>query len=263
MATLDDIIYVEVGMPGLPGTGVSGTDWASYTSQVATHESRLNNLKSTDLIDTSLPPRSDGMAIVWDAASQKWVSRLIAEAVRYIKSGVSVVMEHADRLNFGTGLAVTQDGTLTSQANVAVIYGSAAGTAAEGNHQHTAVNLTRSIFAATGVLSSGARTLQTLSITLPAGDWIVEAQAFVTAKNNINNGTFQFGIQIGGSTTYPEETAEYETVGGVPRLCEIETSRPLTSTGAAFNVTTRALFGSGDPVDLRTGRVIVRAWPRR
>lgn len=253
-----ELVLVEVGSPGQPGAGVSAPDWTQIRSEVTT----LNNThKLANLGDVTIASPADAQTLVYEAASSKWKNKTAGEAVRYVKNGTTVVVEHADRLAAGAGLTVAQNGAIPTEAVWAVIYGTTAGTAAEGNHVHSETVVQRGKFAATGIMSSGNRTLATLTVPLVPGiDYTIEAVAFISAQNNVNNGTFNFGIRIGGSGTYPEETETYRTVGGVPRLCEVETSRPINAT--SVNVVVRAIFDTGDPVDLRAGRVIVRAYPR-
>jgi hypothetical protein len=251
-----DITVITIAPMGLPGAGVSAGEKATILGNLAT----LNAQKLEEHTGVDATGISAGKTFVRNPANTGWIIGLPPGLTRMEQDGVSQITSVA-AINAKLGLTVTDDGS--GEAGLAPTYGTTANTIAQGNHQHTAVDIQRAQFAATGVLSSGARTLATLNLTYATGlDWVMLARVVMQARNNINNGTFNVGIRIGGSPSYPEETQEYLTVGGVPNSCEVETSRPFVG-GGAITVTVRAIWATGDPVDLRAGRVIVTAWPRR
>jgi len=232
------------------------------------------------------------------------------EAVRYIKSGGStVVMEHADRLNFGTGLLTTQSSAIPSQADVQLDFGSGSSQVAAGNHNHDGVYAPTSHNHSASQITSGtlaiariptgtssstvavgnhAHTLPVMqrflipvksnplvsssqtslslldtTVTLTSGiDWQVRAWLFITVRNNVNNGVFRLGLQLGETSAYPEEQIELASVGGVPIVYNWVTTRPVNG-GGSMRVRANGYWVSGDPSDIRTGYVLVEAFPAR
>jgi len=259
----DEIRLIRVGTPGLPGSGIAASDWNQAMARIAALESQVPG-SLAGLTDTQIATLTNGQLLGYDSASSRWKNVTVQEAVRYVKNNnVSVVGEHIDRLNAGTGLQVVLNGSIPTQVDFSVIFGTAAGTVAEGNHAHSAAIMQIFTFGATGVLSSGSRTLVSDTVTLPTGiDWNVVGIMSVVARNNVNSGTFSTGLRLGGSGTYPETTMEYGTVGGVPVPQPWTFVRPVAG-GGSLAVTARAIFSSGDPVDLRAGHVVVLAFPRR
>ena len=253
----DDIIVITVAPIGPPSPG----SWTSGEKTTALNAiATLNAQKLEEHTGVNPAGLAAGKTFIRNPANNGWVIGLPPGLARIEQDGTTKITD-VSAINAKNGLIVTDDGS--GEAGLAPNYGSAANTIAQGNHVHSGVELYRAQFAATGVLSSGSRTLYSANVVPPAGiDWVMEAQVFVQARNNINNGTFNLGIRIGASGAYPEELHEYLTVGGVPNMCEVETSRPFVG-GGSIAITVRAVWASGDPVDLRAGRVIVRAWPRR
>lgn len=253
-----EITIITIAPMGPPGLGEwSPGEKAGVFNSLAT----LNAAKLQNHTDVQITSILNGQVLIWNSTLNKWVNGTTPGITSIQQDGVSAISSPTV-INAKNGLLVTNDGS--GVAGIAPNYGTTANTIAAGDHQHTAVVIARAKFTATGVLSSGARTLSTFTIPLPSGiDWVLEAQAFLTARNNINNGTFNFGIRLGASGAYPEETEEHQTVGGVPRLCEVETVRPLVG-GGNIDCNVRAIAVAGvDPSDIRAGRVIVRCFPRR
>ena len=252
-----DITVITIAPLGMPGAGLSSGEKASILADIAT----LNAQKLEEHTGVDATGIAAGKVLVRNAGNTGWeIVTPAAGLTRMEQDGTSIITSVA-AINAKNGLTVTDDGS--GEAGLAPTYGTTANTIAQGNHTHTAPVITRGRWNATGVLSSGSVTLVNTNIVLSTSvNWTLMAQAFMTARNNINNGTFNFGIRLGASGSYPEETEEHLTVGGVPRLCEIETSRPLVG-GGTIALTIRAIWATNDPVDLRAGRWMVTAWPDR
>lgn len=268
MASLDDIVLIEIGKPGIAGTGITGPEVAQIQSDLAALQSRLDNIKSTDLTDTSLPPRYDGNVIAWDSATNTWVSRAFNEAVRYVKGNQAVVLEHADRLSFNAGLVVVVDGTLPTQGNVAVAFGGtgSANTASRSDHSHNpSINKTYALAPTTPSLSSGTRTLTQVNVGpfLIGVEYQIIAIATAVAKNDINNGTFDLSCQMGSSPSFPAAVVPCPTVGGVPVSFSSMFVRTYTVTDSYLSLNVSATFTGGDPSDILSGQVAVLAVPRQ
>lgn len=251
-----EITIITIAPLGLPGTGVDLTEKATIFANLAT----LNAQKLEEHTGVDATGLAAGKTFIRNPGNTGWLIGTPA-AITEVQQDGTAKIANPGRFNFRNGFTVADGGS--GLALVEPTYGSVANTIAQGNHVHSGVEIFRAQFAATGVLSSGARTLYSANVVPPAGiDWVMLARVIVQARNNINSGTFNVGIRIGASGSYPEETQEYLTVGGVPNGCEVETSRPFVG-GGSIAITARAIWASGDPVDLRAGRVSVIAWPRR
>ena len=116
-------------------------------------------------------------------------------------------------------------------------------------------------FAATGVLSSGQRTLGIAKFTLPAGQWFIRSQCNFTARNNVNNGTFTMKLTGNGTPIAPDESTRiFQTVGGVPRTILITGRRNLTlAAPTEILVNAIVVFATYDETDMRDGTVFFEA----
>ncbi len=115
-------------------------------------------------------------------------------------------------------------------------------------------------FVATGSLSSGTRTLITLAIgpLLSGVQYAISCQAGVTLRGTGSTGTTAVRTNINGGT---QGTIEYQHVGGVPRWAPVDQTTLFTGTGATIDVTCSVQFLTGDPGDIRAGKVLVTAIP--
>lgn len=112
-------------------------------------------------------------------------------------------------------------------------------------------------FNATGVLSSGSRTLGSASAQLPAGTWFIQSQLNFTARNNGNNGTFVAKLTGNGAPIAPNDSTRiFLTVGGVPRTV-ILTGRCTLALASPTTVTVNGVvqFDTYDVTDMRDGVV--------
>lgn len=256
----DDIIVIRIGEVNNNVATITPAELAAINTNLVT----LNGQRLEQHTGVDPAGMAAGKTFLVAPDGVSWLIGTPPGLTRVAQDGTSKIT-NAGSINVKSGLQATDDGA--GEVGIAPRYGTTSSTIAEGNHQHTSANVTRTQFGATGTLSSGSRTLATLNVVLASGiDWMLYARGFVVGRNNISSGTFSVGIRLGGSASYPEEFQEYQTVGGVPTPCEVDTSRPLVG-GGNITCTLRAIisspYGSGDPVDLRAGRVVVQAWPRR
>lgn len=262
MAAVDEITIIQVAPLGAPGTGVTSGQWTTIRADV----DGLINAPPLTLNDLNLVVITNpqaGQALVYNA-NGAWTNVTTLEAVKYVKSGdATLVVTDADRLNFlTTGLTVVQNGQRPTQADIGILYGTTSGTVAAGDHVHNATLQNHWDVAATGVLSSGARTLVSQSTTaLVAGVvYNCAAKLVVTGRNNVNSGTVTLSIKIGADTAH---TREQQTVGGVPHELIVEGESTVTGTGAPLTVIATVSYSTGDPTDIRDGYIVFTAWPHR
>lgn len=269
MSDLHDIFMIEIGRPGLPGTGVSSIEKAQIQSDLATLDTRLDTHRVIDLADFALVPRANNHVILWDSALAKWTNRTLAEAIRYVKEDGVVVGEHIDRFDFGSGIEATISGTGSEQANIRVVFGGtgSAFTAARSDHSHSKTEFVETSFAATGSLSSGTRLLREVYTPNLVSDvmYDIEAEAFVSARSSTTGGRFVFRIQLGQGETegsVRERTFLVET--RAPRLCRIRwVFANWASNGNGVRVRVSVAYGTGDPVEILDGDVSATCHPRR
>lgn len=118
-------------------------------------------------------------------------------------------------------------------------------------------------FAATGNLG-GTRNLATASVTLEAGNWMVESQVHLTARGTPDSGTFVARLTGNGTPQGVDVSSRiFQTVGGVPRQVLL-TGRVYLSLGSTTTVsaTGQVQYDSGAVSDIRDGVVYMVATPR-
>lgn len=149
--------------------------------------------------------------------------------------------------------------------NLEVAFGSsgAAAVAARSDHEHTQTAHPVEAFAATGLISSGTRTLITHSSeTLLTGvKYDLFAFGFVVVRNNVNSGIVNLRLQLAGGTvlSYPAQN-----VGGVPSPYPIfQEYRNYSGAGSPVNAVLSVQYESGDPTDVRAGMIWLTSSPRR
>ena len=260
MSATDEITVIKVGSLGAPGTGITPTEYASLDSDRNALLARANITGVAAIPGVVLTALADGQVLAYQASSGHWINVANLEAVKTVKNNSSVIMSNADTLNWSSAFAVTQDGTVTTQADIAPVFGTTSTTFAVGNHVHNAGIVNRWTFAATGLLSSGSRTLATNTSTVLVNgvtyDW--HATFVVTGRNNVNNGTVTLSFTIAGSTM----TRTLTTVGGVPHEMTIPHAGVSVGTGAGITVTASIAYGANDPTNVDDGWVTFNARPR-
>lgn len=116
-------------------------------------------------------------------------------------------------------------------------------------------------YVATGVISSGVRTLVTMGVgPLPATvPYAVLCYHGVTLRNTTSSGTVAVRTNINGGT---QRTHEFQNVGGVPRWAPvIQTAVVTMPSGGSFNVTGSVQFLAAANTDVRAGWIQVVALP--
>lgn len=116
-------------------------------------------------------------------------------------------------------------------------------------------------YVATGPISSGSRTLNTLAVgpLLNGVQYDIVAEHGVSIRNQVNTGTVIVKVRIAGGAW---RTHEFQNVGGVPRWAPVKQSATITGTGATIDVVSAIDYAAADPTDVRAGQVSVIAIPR-
>jgi hypothetical protein len=252
-----DVIYVTIPKPAaVPPSTITEAEWDALLADMAT---LLAGQDLDDLTDVVLTSPATGHRLVYDETANGgaggWVNQ---------PQSAAITASDSDSVDL----------TLAGNAlSAAVIYAGtgAASTAARSDHSHTAQLGRTWSFAATGVLSSGTRTLMSQSITLAAGiTYDITATAVVRARNNVNSGTINLLFRVGTDAGWPQISRNVQTVGGVPvdQLIDFRNASSgehltLVGTGAAITVSFSVQYAAGDATDLRDGYVTVVARPRR
>ncbi len=248
-----DVIYVTIPKPAaVPASTITGPEWTAMDARVDTLEVGQPIDALTDVTITS---PATGHVLVRNGSGQ-WVNQAPAPAIT-VTDTASV------------------DLTLTgSDLSAAVLYAGtgSASTASRSDHSHTAQIGRTWSFTATGVLSSGTRTLMDQTITLAAGiTYDIEAHAVMRARGNgAGSGTANLLFRVGADAGWPEISRNVQIVGGVPvdQLIDFRNTTSgehltLVGTGAAIPVTFKVQYAAADASDIRDGYVTIVARPRR
>jgi hypothetical protein len=257
MSTFDDLenAIVVIGRPGIAGTGITTSEKTGITTDIADLKARtLQNHANVVLAGLA-----NGQVLIWDSVTSTWKNSTIGSTVD-IYNAAGGYVGPANRFDMGDGLqAVDIGGALRKQLSAA--FGNTATTVARGDHVHNARLKNVPLISATGVLSSGTRTLITWAFFLANGvTYDITAWIVIAAKNTINNGTFLLRVQIAGGTI---QSIQKASVGGVPIEYNVVHVGTVVGTGAAVSIVGSVTFDSGDPTDFRSGQLIFDASPRR
>lgn len=116
-------------------------------------------------------------------------------------------------------------------------------------------------YVATGAISSGSRTLNTMAVgpLLSGVQYDIQMENAVTLRGQASTGTVILKARINAGTW---RTHELQAVGGVPRWAAVKQSATITGTGATIDVQCAVDYSTGDPTDIRAGQVSVIAIPR-
>jgi hypothetical protein len=270
MSSLDEeqFVYVIPKPAVVPPGDISQAEWDELLAAYQDLLDQFAVFALDDLSDVETSGAVDGQTLVYDSSlTPPWQPGGVSGSVAYIKSGATLILENADRLNFDTGLDVEVDGSIPTQANVFVAFAGtgSANTVARSDHTHNSEVRDILTGAATGVLSSGTRTLSsaTLNTLLNGVTYDVTATAYVRCRNNINNGNANLILRIGSDAFYPARTRTIGTVGGVPVDQIISFHGGFVGAGVGLALQWQIQFSSGDPVDVRDWELIYSFRPRR
>lgn len=258
MSRFDDLenAIVVIGRPGIAGTGITISEKTGITTDIADLKTRtLQN--HANVVLASL---ANGQVLIWDSATSTWKNSTIGSTIDFYRVSDGGYTGPANRIDVGDGLvAIDIGGALRKQ--LSVLFGSTNTTVARGDHVHNATINVAPVFAATGVLSTGTRTLISQNMTLLNGiTYDILADFRVGARNNISNGTFLLRVQIAGGTI---QSIQKASVGGVPIEYTAVQAWVVVGTGATVPIVGSVTFDSGDPTDFRSGQLVITARPRR
>ena len=267
LEALSNIGVGDVACAGgpLPGTPVTVTFQGALGSQnVALMTASSAGLTGGTSPAVTVTETTAGHAPVWQPGTP-------ATGVDVTDTDGPVI--NTDQLHFdGSGLW-----TITDVGGIAFIQLNFAGTGsantvARSDHSHSGTIDRTWSFAATGVLSSGTRSLMSQTITLAAGiTYDIEARAVVRARGNgAGSGTANLLFRVGTDPGWPEISRNVQIVGGVPVDQHIEFRNTtsgvhlvLAGSGAGEAVSFSVQYASGDAADFRDGWVTVIAKPRK
>src|SRR5690349_2452498 len=119
MADLDDVTVILVAPLGAPGTGITNTQYTSLDSDRNALLARANITKLDDVPDVNAPSPADGNTLAWQASTSTWIPAANVEALAAVKNNGSTVLANAQQLNWSSAFAVTVDGSIATQADIA------------------------------------------------------------------------------------------------------------------------------------------------
>lgn len=264
-----EVVYYVIPKPATPPpTEVTEIEWLAL-------EARVDDLEDgqalDDLTDVDTTGATDGAVLVFDEETDTWGPGGVSGGIPEIEDGGDAINTvPVTTLWANAGLSATE--TTPGTVDLSVIFDGTGveNKAARSDHSHSAPIGKRAAFVATGVLSSGTRSLVNTTFGPLTSGIVYDVEAFfvVRARNNVNSGTFNLQCRIGGAAEYPTVTRNVQTVGGVPvdqliDFGDANGDRVITGSGVTVAITFSAQFSSGDAVDIRDGWYRVIAKPRR
>jgi hypothetical protein len=233
-----------------PTSDVSQAEWDTLEGRVDTLETGVSMDDITDGRASGIWTPNDGDIWRYNEPAGFWEPFPLLNTIESIDDTTSV--------------ALTLTGTeLTADVNFAGT--GSADTAARSDHTHSAMPVSLTTGAATGVLSSGTRALRnTAGPTLASGvTYDVVGVAEVRARNNVSSGTCNLLFRVGAEGSYPQRSRNVQTVGGVPDPLIIRFHAVIAGGGSGVTEYFAVQFSSGDAVDLRDHEILIEYHPRK
>ena len=265
MTDIDDIYLIEVVERGLPGDGFTTAEATAIRTDLDTMLARPVITRLDAVPDVVLSAIANGDILVYDTSTATWKNlQPDANGIQTLENGSAIGgATETRKIDFRAGLYAAGTGIANLVSVEAAFAGSGtADSVARSDHTHNPMLRQRTPFAATGLLSSGFRTLASQSITLLNGvTYLVEAETRGTVKGGGAGSSYYLErLTINGVVfTSPQMQA----VGGVPRDLQHSHVQTITGTGVAITITAAIGYDTGDAIDVRAGDLIVRAWPNR
>lgn len=249
---MDDqvLVYVIPKPAAVPASTITAGDWTTMGERV----DALEVLELDGLADVDTSGITDGQTLIYNAGTSTYVAGDPSGAISRIDDHTSTeVVADANRLTYYLGLTATAAGSGWAAVSVRFAGSGSANMVARSDHSHSAEVGDILTGAATGVLSSGTRTLSSATTATLASGTVYDfsASANVVCRNNVNSGTAQLLFRIGTESGYPERSRPLLTVGGVPEPSDIKFRGVITGTGAGVPISFKIQFLTGDAVDVR------------
>lgn len=242
----------------LPTSTITAGEWDALKGRVTVVE----GLGLVDLSDVDTTGLANGLTLVYDSASGTWKPGSSGGTIATVKNNTTTVRSNVSELRFLDGISATAVINVAGVVELNVQYGGtgSANLAARSDHTHTPATTPKFPFAASGVLSSGTRTLVNDTITglSPGTSYTIIARLRCNHKNTINNGTVRFSLQVGAAAA---DTADEPNVGGVPAKAYLEATG-TTGGVSSIGITATVQYQTGDPTDILAGCVYVTTLPR-
>lgn len=245
-SVMDEIQLIQVIERGQPGSGITNAEHTALRSDVTTLLGRPAITSLGAVPDVTITSPATGHIIVRDA-SGTWVNRAPAPAITVTDSS-------------------SVDLTLTGSDLTAAVIFSGSGSspaAARADHEHRLPSFPKTDFAATGNISSGTRALASVNQTLVSGvTYRVLADVELTVRGGGSGSSFYvLRVEINGVGS---GSTQLQAVAGVPRHTSHDFQPlPITGDGTAITANASISYDGGDPTDVRSGRIRLRAYPAR
>lgn len=141
-----------------------------------------------------------------------------------------------------------------------------ADTVAHSDHVHTLVDKVLQPYAASSPsLSTGARLLTSVDVTLPDGvKCRIVARLRTTEKSDSGSAYFTLFLNIWNGTSSVVRTSEQiQCVAGVPNPATFEHTVVATGNGDAWPVSASVIYVSGGAIAVGAGELTVEVYPKR
>lgn len=250
----------------LPPGNITPAEWVEYKSRVVA----IEGLGLVDLSDVDADGLVDGQTLIYDEDDEVWKPGLPAGTISSVlNASGSPVVVNAARLQFADGLAASQHSTDATRAVVRVNMGGSgtSNSLARVDHNHSAIRRANKAASLNITLSSGTMTIDSATVTQLNPDiaYLIEATMFGDVRGagtGAGEVTPFIRFPVGG---VQQSTQGYavRTVAGVDRpYIHMHDSAEVTGV-TSVEVQARMQFTSGDPTLIKSGRIKVRAIPRR
>jgi hypothetical protein len=229
----DEILVIEVARPGATGGNVATVDWTTIRTDVDGLLALPAITALGDIPNVSEPAPADGQLLV--------------------RLGAGYVLQDPPPTPEWGSIG----GTLSDQSDL----NTALAGKSDTGHGHTAPSNSRATYAASGSLSSGSRSLTSVSPTLLSGvTYLVEAELLTQQRGTGGASYYRLSLTIAGNTSQ-SAASRFWCVGGVPDPRVWQHERTIVGTGAAITVSASIAYQAGDPLNVDAGELVVRLRP--
>ena len=262
--TIDDITtHTSTAVVLVRGSGFTDAEAAAMRADMDTFLGTTIPQTMANLTDVSDTAPNDGDVQAWNATTEQYEPVTPPTGPRVRNGDDSVYVDNATAIIAQAGVTVTTNGSFPTFAYIEPQYG---GTGSKNllphsDHSHTQPTIDPVTYTSKGTLSSGAVTLVSTNVTLPAAGVGEIAKVYTVTVRTRDTQTGLGGssyytpkITIGGTAS---TSWERRTVGGVPLPGGYEFTRQITGAGTSVAILAELIFSSGDPLTVEAGAIYI------
>lgn len=258
----EPIIIVSPASIQYPPGNPTVAEWNALVGRVT----EVEGMGLVDLSDVDADTPADGMALVYDAATQSWKPGSVQGKLEEVRNANNTtVIPDVHTILAGGGLdVIPSDAGTPGLAYIVPLYGTGSRTVAEGDHTHAIRPDAYFTFPASGSFSSGTRSLVSGTVTGldPAKTYVLKGTLDVHLRGDgTGAGYTRPRITINGnSVDMPERP---RNVAGVQPCYTMRHPGVLVTGVSSVTVSGAIVYSEGDPTWVGGGALTIEVIANR